>query len=136
MPGESWEMGLVPGGTQMHVTFLVQGMRDREAVIGWPGRSGSGEVLGEWSLCPFSSYSLSVTKAQTYPNPHGPGPEDSGDPSAGHPKPSVCRALQSGGWQAPHHLHRWIQDQLRLWPTPANTSSCPLPGLLLHLAAP
>lgn len=30
----------------------------------------------------------------------------------GHPKPSVCRALQGGGWQAPQRVRRWTQDQL------------------------
>lgn len=53
----------------------------------------------------------------------------------GHPKLSVFRTLQSGGWQAPQRLHRWTQDRWGLWPTPANASSCPLPGLL-RLAAP
>lgn len=65
MPGESWEMGLVPGGTQMHVTFLVQGMRDREAVIGWPGQAEveKGWVNGPSALshptaCPSQKHKL------------------------------------------------------------------------------
>lgn len=98
-----------PNGCDLPATGDAgQGSRD------WPGRtSGSGEGLSEWSLCPPSSYSLSITKAQTYPNPHGPGSGDSGDPGAGYPKLSVSRALQSGGWKATC-LHRWIQDQLGL----------------------
>lgn len=60
-------MGLVPGGTQKDVTFLLQGMQGREAVI---GRAGQAEVEKGWvngpsalphpTACPSQKHKLTL----------------------------------------------------------------------------
>lgn len=96
----------------MDVTFLLQGMQGREAVI---GRAGQAEVEKGWvngpsalphpTACPSQKHKLTLIHMGLALGIVGTLARDT--PSC------LLAALQSGGWKATC-LHRWIQDQLGL----------------------
>lgn len=86
---------MVPNADPRHLASLlwVSGHQGQEALRHWPEQAEIGVGWANGPSFPSNSvtWAVSITKAQTYPNPLGPGCREDGDPGANtSEEPFVC----------------------------------------------